>query len=307
MQTKMNSTIENHSNNEYIYYFLFSICIIGTIGNFIVAFVYLRKRDTQTSTFFILLLSFIDLTVCSILIPMIIYMEKIVFKTNNTIFCKMFSFLSTTTVPSSSLLMTTIAFDRYFCICKVNRSILTYKRAKSIAFSLLAFSVCLGIIPSLASIISLNWRIIKLENITLNISYLQCSVDMEGKETIIGKLIIPFKFFYDGLYLICVLLITFLYILIYKEIYTRRKLRNNQKTKLLYCRIKNSGTLINHKENVNERELQNISKKNVKYILKKSKKENQINKGQIPLINLDRKNLTKNNELIKSKFLRFLL
>lgn len=137
--------------NEHIYTFLTSISIVGTIGNLIVAFVYWTKRDKQTSTFFILFLAFIDLTVCSVLVPTTIFMEKIYFETDNRLFCKSYFLLMTTSVPMSSLLMTSIAFDRYFCICMVNRNIMTLFRARIIGVVLLIISASLGVIPALAT------------------------------------------------------------------------------------------------------------------------------------------------------------
>jgi hypothetical protein len=69
--------IEQTSISEGIFIFLITISVIGAIGNSIVAFVYWRKRDRQTSTFFVLLLSINDLVICCILLPFTIYMEKI--------------------------------------------------------------------------------------------------------------------------------------------------------------------------------------------------------------------------------------
>ena len=306
----MNLTSVIQSSNDYIYFYLFSISIVGTIGNMVVVLVYWRKKDTQTSTFFILFLSFMDLTVCSILIPMIIYMEKIVFETDSIIFCKTYNFLTTTTVPSSSLLMTTIAFDRFFCICMVNRNIFTYQRAKYVAFSLLTFSLSLGIIPLMASVITINSRNINLGNLTLNISYDQCIVDMEGKQTMFGKIIIPFKFFYDALYVICVIIITILYIQIYKEIHKRRKIRYNQKRRLLYSSIINSGgviqkNLFSRKQNIFNR-FSNFFKKNSEYSFEKSYNNPETYSknvgGDIPLINISKINNFKKPEHQISNF-----
>lgn len=137
--------------NEHIYTFLTSISIVGTIGNLIVAFVYWTKRDKQTSTFFILFLAFIDLTVCSVLVPATIFIEKIYFETENGLFCRSYFFLLTTSVPMSSLLMTAIAFDRYFCICMVNRNMMTLFRAHLICIVLLVISASLGVIPALVA------------------------------------------------------------------------------------------------------------------------------------------------------------
>lgn len=143
-----NSTT-GHLADQHISTFLTIISIVGTIGNLIVAFVYWTKLDKQTSTFFILCLAFIDLTVCSVLVPTTIFMENIYFETDNQVFCRSYFFLLTTSVPMSSLLMTAIAFDRFFCICMVNRNIMTLSRARFIGIVLLVISASLGVIPAL--------------------------------------------------------------------------------------------------------------------------------------------------------------
>ena len=56
---------------------------------------------------------------------------------------------------------------------------------------------------------------------------------MYAEHTPFGSLIIPFKLFYDLIYAGSVLSITLLYILIYKEIYLRRKIKQNRKREIL--------------------------------------------------------------------------
>ena len=121
------------SDNGHINVFLTLISVIGIIGNLIVAFVYWKKKDKQTSTFLILVLAFSDFTVCSIFVPLTIYMENVLYETSSLLLCKSFFFIQTTTVPFSSLLMTAIAFDRYFCICMPNRNLLTLPRTRAIS------------------------------------------------------------------------------------------------------------------------------------------------------------------------------
>jgi hypothetical protein len=217
--------------NEYIFTFLTTVSVIGTIGNSIVAFVYWRKKDKQTSTFFILILAFSDLTVCSVLIPITIYMEKINFETENIYFCKTFFFLTTTTVPASSLLMTAIAFDRYFCICMVSRNIMTLSRAKLLVLILLIISGLLGVIPALGTVITEQHQ--SYASVNASDLIYSCMVDTSQNNTF-GFLIMPFKRFYDLIYAGSVLTITVLYIFIYKEIYTRRKTKRIRKRELFY-------------------------------------------------------------------------
>lgn len=128
--TEIHDISHSLSTNTYIFFYFYTISIVGTIGNSVVALVYWNKKDKQTSTFFILVLALSDLVVCLFLVPMTIHMENVLFETRSKTFCKLFFFLTTTVVPSSSLLMTAIAFDRYFCICMVNRTIMNLERAR---------------------------------------------------------------------------------------------------------------------------------------------------------------------------------
>ena len=219
------------SSENFIFIFLTTISTIGTIGNSIVAIVYFKKKDKETSTFFVLLLSLNDLIICCILLPLTIYMEKIQFLTENLYFCKTFFFLTTTIVPSSSLLMLALAFDRYFCICMVDKNIMNLHRAKLIAIMLLIIGLFCGIIPGWnADCIYINYGYF-LENSTAgNFSSFDfiCMISVE-KNSIVKY----FKNFYDMIYLLSVILIAFLYGLIFREIYIRQKLKNKRDGNLM--------------------------------------------------------------------------
>ncbi len=254
--------------------FLTTISIVGTFGNLIVAFVYFQKRDKQTSTFFIKMLAFIDLSVCSVLVPMTIYMEKILFETRSNLLCKIFFFLTTTTVPMSSLLMTAIAFDRYFCICKVGRNIMTLSKARVIAVILLIVSALLGVIPALAAVTTpqnnnndtSNSLSLSMNNneafgssnatyldIYINVTNFLCCMDLDSQVSSFGMFIRPFKLFYDAIFISSVITITVLYVLIYKEIYTRRKVRRDKKHRLMYSSFINGGKAAVKANNNNNR------------------------------------------------------
>lgn len=255
------------SPNDHLNHFLTTISVVGLIGNLIVAFVYWQKKDKQTSTFFILVLAFIDFTVCCLLVPMTIYMESILYETTNVFICKAYFFLLTTTVPSSTLLMTAIAFDRYFCICQVSRNIVTLPRARIIGAILLTISVCLGIIPALASTIitnKINNEFSPNSSFTYDVMNMtqtsspQCIMDIEYKILGLDFFILkPFKYFYDFTFLGSVITITILYVLIYKEIYTRRKAKRDRKNKLLYNSYLNSGGLFLNNGGLN---VENVNK-----------------------------------------------
>ena len=77
-------------------------------------------------------------------------------------------------------------------------------------------------------------------NFTNHTESKQCWIDPDS------RMIKPFKYSYDFIYLASVIIITSLYILIYKEIYTRRKTKRDRKQKLLFNSYLNSGgTMLN--------------------------------------------------------------
>jgi hypothetical protein len=292
--------------SDPIFPYLSTVSIVGIIGNIIVVFVYSNKKDRQTTTFFILVLAFSDLTVCSVLVPLTLYFEYILFATTNMILCKMYFFFLTTTVPASCLLMTAIAFDRLFCICMFNRNIMTRRRAHMIVIVLLMISALLGIVPasyvniqrinfdSNGTVISpdhpyfLNDTILK-SNMTsqqivcsfpdlgqgiLNFFFFCCCCFKNRFkifphfffQLFIASYLKYFKYFYDLIYILSVVVISVLYVIIYRDIYKRRKKKRDRKRTLIYNSMMNGANIINNKE------ISNINKNKI------SKKEDNNNK-----------------------------
>jgi hypothetical protein len=56
-----------------IWIVLLATIILGTIGNILVLYVYINRKDNKTCTFFIKTLAVIDLTICLILAPLELY------------------------------------------------------------------------------------------------------------------------------------------------------------------------------------------------------------------------------------------
>ena len=215
---------------DEILIFLLTLSILGTVGNSTVAFVYWNKKDKQTSTFFVLVLASSDLMICCVLLPITIYMEKIQFLTENLFFCKLFYFLTTTIVPSSSLLMLALAFDRYFCICMVDKNVMNLARSRAIVMVLLVVALLCGIIPGWNAELKLIVYEYYMENVTdANTNDTLCMISLD-KNTIVGY----FKNIYDIVYLCSVMVITILYGLIYREIYVRQQLKNKKNGELMY-------------------------------------------------------------------------
>ena len=152
--------------------------------------------------------------------------------------------------------MIAIAFDRYFCICMVSKSVMNLQRAKILVIILIVISCLLGVIPSLAAVIqqetssspSLNnsnetfyssgiettYPCIVVTDIASNSSQFLTFINL-------ASLVHYFKYCYDLIYLITIIVITILYVLIYKEIYTRRKVKRKRKRQLLFSSWLNGG------------------------------------------------------------------
>lgn len=288
----------NTLNHESTFTFLGFVSVIGIIGNLIVASVYWRKKDKQTSTFFILILAFSDLSVCSFLIPMTIYFEKEAFYTDNLFLCKTYFFMTTFSVPASCFLMTAISIDRYFCICRASKNIMTQTKAKVTVAVLLSLCGLLSVIPTLKATITVhsdranitapnmseyalttpsqNKNTAAFESTIIidetqntytltnhsphslsNGPNSQCSISLDG---FIGSLVMPFKmYFYDLIFCVSVIIISILYVIIYKEIYTRRKVKRNRKQALANSLINGTGVIVCSGANNNN--VNNVSSK----------------------------------------------
>jgi hypothetical protein len=123
--------------------------------------------------------------------------------------------------------MLAIAFDRYACICMVNKNVINLFRAKLIVIVLLIISALCGIIPGLHAKLEGVLQIDNLTNETYTFDINVCFID--SRDSFINQ----FKDMYDLVYALSVVFITFLYILIYKEIYKRGKIKKNRKKEIL--------------------------------------------------------------------------
>lgn len=218
-------------DNFLVFIVVFSvISLLGTIGNLLTILCFWRKKDKHTSSFFILVLAMSDLVASSLLVPFTIYMESVSFEITNVTFCKIYFFLITTTVPFSCLLMTSIAFDRYFCICYVHisRNLFTVNKAKIVSLILMLTSSLLGVIPAFHAYVEIN----AAQNFTNSTYSYTCTLDTRTELDYIGNLVLTFKNFYDLIYVVSVVMVTFLYIAIYKEIRVKNRIKAERIRKL---------------------------------------------------------------------------
>jgi cholecystokinin A receptor/hypocretin (orexin) receptor 2 len=142
---------EMTSEHEYLtlslYITLCMLCIFslfGVIGNALVLYVYVQKRDRLTSTFFIIVLAAIDFVTCLVIIPYTVYLEYKNFTIHSDISCKIYQFLVSSNIPFSVFIMVAIALDRYFCICHPFLQAITMCRAQIISVVMGLYAAVLG-------------------------------------------------------------------------------------------------------------------------------------------------------------------
>ncbi|KAL5111983.1 D 2 dopamine receptor A [Taenia crassiceps] len=130
-------------------------CSIGCIGNTIVIVIYSTKHDRLTSTVFILALAMVDSFACVCLMPLTIYIESVEWRIQSEFLCKFYYVINNSFIPFSSLLISGIAFDRYFAICHPFSKIITVSRAKQIISVMLSLALLLGGVSSMTIVVKL--------------------------------------------------------------------------------------------------------------------------------------------------------
>ena len=141
--------------------------VLGLIGNFLVLIVYKKKlKDNESITFIIIHLALTDFLCCAVLIPINCYHELNIGKITSDFMCKFHSFLNIINITYSCLLMTLVAFERFFCIVYPFRKIVTVSRARIILTIL--FILCTGIALAGCLSIGIYHRAYLLDNLNIN-------------------------------------------------------------------------------------------------------------------------------------------
>ncbi|OWF44029.1 orexin receptor type 2-like [Mizuhopecten yessoensis] len=123
--------------------------VIGTAGNSMVLYVYVRKRHKLAATVFIISLAATDFMTSLVIVPYTIAVEYLDYYIQYDFACKLYMFFITSNVPFAAFIMVAIAFDRYLCICHPFMHLMNAKRAKLTLLALALMSFTLGIITSL--------------------------------------------------------------------------------------------------------------------------------------------------------------
>jgi hypothetical protein len=74
---QMNSNNIDHPTHLFVFIAIWIVLLVtiifGTIGNVLVLYVYINRKDNKTCTFFIKTLAVVDLIICLILAPLELY------------------------------------------------------------------------------------------------------------------------------------------------------------------------------------------------------------------------------------------
>ncbi|GFO00518.1 orexin receptor type 2-like [Plakobranchus ocellatus] len=141
--------------------------LVGSIGNGMVIFVFQRVRDESTAQLFIVFMAVIDLFTCMVIIPLTMFAEFTAYRLQSDPLCKIYHFLITSKVPLSLFIMVAIAVDRYLCICRPLRRIITRAKAKVVIVILFLVACVLGALSVLFHGMYQVYEVLDLEAIDL--------------------------------------------------------------------------------------------------------------------------------------------
>ncbi|XP_052760067.1 cholecystokinin receptor type A-like isoform X2 [Mya arenaria] len=199
-------------------------CVLGTVGNSLVIYVYVRKRNKLASTVFIITLACTDLVTCVLIIPYTIVLEYMDYFIKYDILCKCYMFLITSNVPFSAFIMMAIAVDRYFCICLPFTHFLTTRRAKLIIMILASFAFMLGIITAL------NFGVYSSARGNRTKSVLMYDGICKPNGLIFNHTFTEtYQKIYSSFFIIVIVVVVILYIMVYRFVSLRRARRRRMR------------------------------------------------------------------------------
>ncbi|XP_070207073.1 cholecystokinin receptor type A-like [Littorina saxatilis] len=123
--------------------------LFGTLGNALVLYVYVRKKNKLASTVFIISLAATDFMTSCLIMPFTMTMELLDYFTVYDSVCKVYFFLITCNVPFAAFIMVAIAVDRYLCICRPHCHVLDSRRSQIGVIFLALISATFGILTAL--------------------------------------------------------------------------------------------------------------------------------------------------------------
>lgn len=192
---------------------VFLLMIVGVIGNSLVVYVYRRRFKKTSSNYFILTMAIFDLIACVVGMPTEIYDLNNPYTYYSDIGCKIFRGCETFTVYGSTIVLTEIAFDRYFKICRP-LMVVSLSKIKMLC----VFAVFLAVCFSIAPLILYGTK--RVETNVPGIFGYDCSIAQQYQKTTFQKV---FYFALSGLFVSVLVILIVLYTRIWLEIRCRRQ------------------------------------------------------------------------------------
>lgn len=123
--------------------YMLLLTLVGTFGNVLVCCVYSCRLKKTSSHYFILTLAVLDLLTCVIGMPTEITDLRYPYMFYASAACKLLRFVESVTTMGSSIILISVAVDRFLRICKLGKQI-SVIAAKRICFSALFVGILLS-------------------------------------------------------------------------------------------------------------------------------------------------------------------
>ena len=198
--------------------YMMILMIVGTFGNILVCCVYCCKPTKTSSTFFILALAVLDLMTCLIGMPTEITDLRFPYMFSASAACKLLRFTESVTTMASSVILVSVAIDRYGRICKLGKQI-SAPASKLICVVAMVF----GVLFSWPTLFIFGRSTEELEP---EIYGIDCSTSDEMHNTHFPSM---YYLFLGLLFLGCITLFTIIYCKIGLQIWRQKRAKIGQK------------------------------------------------------------------------------
>ncbi|KAF6040110.1 hypothetical protein EB796_001583 [Bugula neritina] len=125
------------------------LCIFGILGNILTIVMFSKYIKKTTTSVFILALAAVDLSVCSISMPIWLF-TTFTEDHGSELLCKADKFINFFSIPMSAGILLTIAIDRFLLVFFVKAKIITRYKAKLIIFFLALGCIAIAIPQTLS-------------------------------------------------------------------------------------------------------------------------------------------------------------
>ncbi|KAL3858401.1 hypothetical protein ACJMK2_012992 [Sinanodonta woodiana] len=195
--------------------FVSLMLLAGISGNSIAMFVYLRKFKPSTHRTFIVTLEILDLVTCYVLMPIVVLALRYPIMRENIGSCKVLYFVLYFMAIGSSIILVTIAAERYRKICVPHGRQMSERMSKYIC----VLDLIIGMLLSWPVAVMYGNRTFKI-NVD-RIVGTECELNEDFAET---KYPAYFNIFLMLLFFTALIILSILYALIGKHIFHRRKI-----------------------------------------------------------------------------------